>query len=173
MLVPCTGTAQPPSLIRLLSQQVRLGNFLLSLFANQLHSHVSNFLPDLLQKYLTLGSINLFEYMYEINIIIIIITRATSRKEDEDCSSRLSIGIMQPVFQISSCAANYESAMLWDFGVARISFDSWNIGPMSVLKNMTSYLSHPKNLIWKAIRSSKNLRIHPKLLFGGILGNLW
>merc|ERR1712183_875523 len=31
-------------------------------------------------------------------------------KVPEEEPSRLSIGIMQPVFQISSCAANYESA---------------------------------------------------------------
>ena len=35
----------------------------------------------------------------------------------------------------------------------------------------TSFLSHPENLIGKAIRSSKNLRIPPKLRSGGILGN--
>ena len=35
----------------------------------------------------------------------------------------------------------------------------------------TSYLSHPENLIRKAIRSSKNLRIPPELRSGEILGN--
>ena len=35
----------------------------------------------------------------------------------------------------------------------------------------TSYLSHPDNLIQKAIRRSKNLRIHPKLRSRGISGN--
>ena len=35
----------------------------------------------------------------------------------------------------------------------------------------TSYLSHPENLIRKVIRSSKNLRIHPKFRYGGILEN--
>ena len=33
------------------------------------------------------------------------------------------------------------------------------------------YLNHPENLIRKAIRTSKNFRIHPKLRSGGILGN--
>ena len=34
--------------------------------------------------------------------------------------------------------------------------------PVKKTTYKTSYVSHPKNLIRNAIRSSKNLRIHPK-----------
>ena len=52
-----------------------------------------------------------------------------------------------------------------------ISDQIWFPRFSSVTFSVTSYPSHPENLIRKAIRSSKNLRIYPKLRSGGILGN--